>query len=119
METDERLAPGEGDIRLDRAMDLLRTVPAADPADWLRARECFLAEARRLAQEPVSAACVPRHTTWKTRLAAFLSIDWRERPMMALAKVLVVIAVLFGGGVGELVFDALAGQVGEGDRCDF
>ncbi len=60
----------------------------------------FLIEAKDYSMEAVTSTRDSRHKGWRTRLGAFLSFDWRKRPMMVIVKALLALALVVGAGSG-------------------
>gem|GEM_PF-2184351 len=83
-------------------LELLRPVVEPDPDAWQRIRQDFLREVREYSVEAVTLTQNSRHNDWRTRLSAFLSFDWRNRPMMVIVKAMLALALVVGGGSGTV-----------------
>jgi len=80
------------------ALSALRPTPAPEAAPWEARRRAFLTEARQFSAEAISPTPIVRRKTWKD-LFPFQS---KEGSMVALVKVLVAVALIFGMTAGTV-----------------
>ncbi len=95
------------------ALEKLRPVPAPDPEAWEADRQAFLAQAQTYSTEAVSTPPIERGVSlWMLKLKKFLTISFKEAPMLAFVKVFLVLAVAMGGSVGaaEATHESLPGS---------
>ena len=102
------------------ALERLRPVPAPDSAAWEADRQAFLTQARAYSSEAVSTPPIERDvpllSLWmlklKLKLKKFLTISFKEAPMLAFVKVFLVLAVALGGSAGaaEATYNSLPGS---------
>lgn len=83
-----------------KALEALQPVPEPDPESWEAGREAFLAEAREYSAQArrgsSEAQRHPREDFWST----ILSLRWKRTPLLAMAKLILVVGLLLGTLVG-------------------
>ena len=80
------------------ALSTLRPVPEPDATTWEASRGTFLTEARQFSTEAISPGPILRRKTWKD----LFTFNFKEGIMVALVKVLVVVALIFGVTAGTV-----------------
>jgi len=80
------------------ALSALRPAPEPDAEPWEARRRAFLTEARQFSTEAVSLTPIARRKTWK----GLFSFQLKEGTMVALVKVAVAVALIFGMTAGTV-----------------
>jgi len=80
----------------------LRSVPEPDPDSWDLARQTYVDEAQAVAGDIERAASHTEEEGTGTGFKAFLLPLWERRPRSMLARLLILLSVVFGGTLGTV-----------------